>query len=377
MRILHVVTLHSSDNAFGGPVRVALNLANELTSQKNSVVLLAGSRGLYHTDTVEGVSAKLFPVQTIHPKLGFSGIFSWRLWIWAWRNVKSFDVVHLHLARDLVTLPVGLIAMLRKVPFVIQGHGMIDPTNKLLGRILDRLFTRKLLLRAESILYLTPTEENDIKEVSRNHNAKMSFLPNGVPLGGMEYDHKARYVSFISRLQDRKHPEIFVQMAAILNTRGSEYEFRIAGADEGRLAQTLEAIRVTNLGAQIEYLGSLEHEGVLELLSQTKILVLPSVNEPFPMIILEALSQSVPVVITGSCGLAPYITKGKAGIVTDRSPENIAEAVQTIMADIQTFSENAQRLSRSDFSMTQIVEQLNQHYELATHGKRNTTVTSE
>ncbi len=365
MKILHVVTLHSADNAFGGPVRVALNLAAELNDKGNSVVILAGSKGIPKTDIIEGVPCQLFPVHSIHARLGFSGMFSWKLWVWTWRKVTDFDVVHIHLARDLITLPVGLIAVVRGIPFVIQGHGMIDPTSKFLGRILDGLATRRLLRRAKRILYLTPTEEKDIKAVSRDQHAELSFLPNGVPESDVDRIQNAKFISFISRLQDRKNPDKFVEMASILGDENNEYEFRIAGADEGKLAHTLKAIRETTLGDRISYLGALDHSGVLKLLTQTKILVLPSVNEPFPMIILEALSMSVPVVITETCGLSPYISKSGAGMVTNGSPEDLALAVRTMCADLELYSNRAVQLSRADFSMSQIVGQLKHVYALA------------
>lgn len=363
MRILHVVTLHSADNAFGGPVRVALNLATALKAQGNSVTFLAGSRGLPHTDAVEGVPCQIFPVRRIHPKLGFSGMFSLKLWVWAWRNVRDFDVIHLHLARDLITLPVGLIAILRQVPFVIQGHGMLVPSRKFLARLLDGLATRRLLIRADHIFYLTPIEESELAEVSRNQHAKMSFLPNGVPQSQATNAHKPKYISFISRLQERKRPDLFVEMASILGTQDTGYEFRIAGPDEGQLTRTLQAIRDTALSTRIDYLGALGHDSVLELLEETKVLVLPSVNEPWGMIVLEALSKSVPVVVTESCGLAPYILGSGAGmVVVDGSPTALAASVRHILDEYSSFSANASKLAEDSFSMMKITQTLVQIY---------------
>ena len=358
MKILHVVTLHSADNAFGGPVRVALNLSKELKAQGNSVVLLAGSRGLPPTESVGGVPCKLFPVHSLNAILGFSGLFSWRLWVWAWQNVKRFDVIHLHLARDLVTLPVGLIALIRRVPYVVQGHGMIDPTSKYLGFLLDVVATRRILRNARHILFLTPNEEAALKVVSLNRHASMSFLPNGVPESEVNRNENPKYISFISRLHEQKHPELFVKMAAILGNENNDFEFRIAGPNEGMLKETLEEIRVSELGSRIHYLGSLDHADVMKLLSQTRTLILPSVNEQFGMIILEALSMGVPVVITESCGLVPYISKSGAGVVTDGSPEQLAKAVQFISADFKTYSDNAKKLSKNEFSLPNVVERL-------------------
>lgn len=367
MKVLHTFTLQSPDNAFGGPIRVALNLAHELSSRGVEVEFLGGSRGYsIAPDQLEGVPANLFAVRQIHPKLGFSGMVSAKLWSWAWRNVRKFDVVHIHLARDLITLPVAFICQVRKVPYVIQGHGMIDPTNRLMGRILDSLFVKRVLKQAKRNLYLTEQEQLDYSEVFGQRLANLEFLPNGVPIPQALPELERTQVSYISRLQARKRPTLFVEMAEQLVQQKIWSSFQIAGADEGELSTVLQRIEDFKLGPQVQYVGPKNHDQVLEQLAQTQVLVLPSVNEPFPMIVLEALAAEVPVVITDSCGLAPYISRGKAGIVTDGSVKELVDATQEILADQANFAKRAKELAVTDFSMTSIGDKLLQIYRTAT-----------
>lgn len=373
MKVLHAFTLQSPDNAFGGPIRVALNLAHELESRGVEVQLVGGCRNYDIAPTqIENISANLFPVHQIHPKLGFSGLFSLKLINWAWRNVKTFDVVHIHMARDLITLPIGLICQLRGVPFVIQGHGMIDPTTKLAGRILDTLFVKRLLNNAAKLLYLTEQEAKDFPAVTGKSLENMVFLPNGVP-AQTDVEHgtatkSTRTISYISRLQARKRPHLFVQMAGKLISGGLDCQFKIAGADEGELDLVLKTIDETQIQEKVQYLGSQDHQGVIKLLQETSVLVLPSINEPFPMIILEAISCAIPVVITDTCGLAPYITRGNAGVVTDGSVEELAKAVQLILTDLEIFSTNALALAQNEFSMKHIGDELSSIYASAVKG---------
>jgi len=371
MKVLHAFTLQSPDNAFGGPIRVALNLGHELISRDVDVELVGGARGYEVVPAeIEQIKANLFPVSQIHPKLGFSGLISFKLLIWTWHNVKNFDLVHIHMARDLITLPIGLICLIRDTPFVIQGHGMIDPTQKLAGRILDKLFVKRLLSRAAKLLYLTEQESKDYPAVAGKNLNNLSFLPNGVPSqSGATPNNGAtsgHTVSYISRLQARKRPHLFVEMAADLLQTGLDCNFKIAGADEGELPQVLELINTNDLAKRVEYLGSQDHVGVIKLLHETSVLVLPSINEPFPMIILEAISCGIPVVITDSCGLAPYITRGNAGIVTDGSVEQLAAATKLILSDLPRYCANALTLAKTEFSMSHIVDELLSIYRGAT-----------
>lgn len=366
MKVLHAFTLQSPDNAFGGPIRVALNLGHELESRGIDVELVGGCRGYESTPTeIENIPAHLFPVRQIHPKLGFSGLISLRLLSWTWRNVKRFDVIHIHMARDLITLPIGLISRMRGVPIVIQGHGMIDPTNKFAGRLLDKLFVKRLLTGATKLLYLTEQESTDFPAVAGKPLENLAFLPNGVPAQSEPHlgaANSARTISYISRLQARKRPHLFVQMASELVRDGVDCQFKIAGADEGELDQVLRIIKQESLDETVEYLGSQDHAGVIKLLNETSVLVLPSVNEPFPMIVLEAISCAIPVVITDTCGLAPYITRGNAGIVTDGSVAQLVSATKTILSDLHQYSSNALTLAKNEFSMSHIGDELTSIY---------------
>jgi len=370
MKVLHAFTLQSPDNAFGGPIRVALNLGHELKSRGVDVELVGGCRGYKTAPTdIENIHANLFPVRQIHRSLGFSGLISLKLLSWAWRNVKNYNLVHIHMARDLITLPIGLICQIRRIPFVIQGHGMIDPTQKLAGRILDALFVKRLLKNSAKLLYLTEQESQDFPAVAGELLTNLAFLPNGVPTqAGATPNTSAsvKTVSYISRLQARKRPHLFVETASKLIRDGVEYQFKIAGADEGELDRVLEIIKTDGISDKVEYLGSQDHAGVIELLQKTSVLVLPSINEPFPMIVLEAISCAIPVVITDTCGLAPYITRGDAGIVTDGSVDQLADATKLILSNLSKYSTNALTLAQAEFSMSHIGDELLAIYSDAT-----------
>lgn len=167
MKVLHVVTLHSTGNAFGGPVRVALNLAGGLRDRGDDVTLVAladGFDGPLPTD-VEGVPARLHQARRLLP-VGFSGISSPGLLAGAGRLVRDADVVHVHLARDLVTLPVALAALRARRPLVLQTHGMVDPSDRLLAKVLDAVAVRRLLRRADAVLHLTRHERTDLDAVA-------------------------------------------------------------------------------------------------------------------------------------------------------------------------------------------------------------------
>ncbi|MGH1525413.1 glycosyltransferase [Leifsonia sp. L25] len=159
MRIAHVVTYISADGAFGGPVAVAMAQAEELARRGHTVELLAGWDGVATVD-VPGVTVRLFPVRRL-PVGGFSGLFSASL-VREFLSANPYDIVHVHLARDLITLPVALLVQRRRLPFVVQPHGMVRPDRRLKARIFDALATRAVLRAARVSLALTDAEVADL-----------------------------------------------------------------------------------------------------------------------------------------------------------------------------------------------------------------------
>jgi glycosyltransferase involved in cell wall biosynthesis len=63
-------------------------------------------------------------------------------------------------------------------------------------------------------------------------------------------------------------------------------------------------------------------------------------------------------VITDTCGLAPYITRGNAGVVTDGSVGKLAAATKLILNDLPKYSANALTLAENEFSMARIGDEL-------------------
>ncbi|MCX5404506.1 glycosyltransferase [Streptomyces sp. NBC_00335] len=367
MRVLHAVTLHSPTHAFGGPVRVALNLAKGLRARGHEANLLALGEGFPDPwpTSVEGVPAKLFPARRLLP-LGFSGMTSPALLASAGRLVRGADLVHVHLARDLVTLPVALAALRAGKPLVLQTHGMVDPSGKLLAKVLDALAVRRLLRGADALLHLTPHEREGLDAVVGAPLPNTVRLVNGTPA----QDERPTLsgpprILYSARLQARKRPVDFVDAAPAVLAAHPDAQFVVAGPDEGELAAVRARITALGLSSRFTVPGALTGTEVLTELRRAHVYVLPSVDEPFPMSVLEALSVGVPSVVTHSNGLARDIARAGAGAAVEPGPAGVAEAILSLLdpAGNATASKAARELASSAFSMDAVLDTLLPVYE--------------
>ena len=362
MRIAHVVTLISPDGAYGGPVRVAVNQVRALQDRGHDVDLFSTYVGFPTPPTeVDGVPITTFRALRVLPYTGFAGLASPGLLRHLWKVLRTYDVVHVHLARDLITLPAARLALAQGIPVVAQTHGMIDHSGNPLARALDAALTRPVLRRAATVFHLTKRERADLEGVARGR-VRLTPLVNGVPhVAHDDIKRGAIEVLFLARLHRRKRPQAFVQAAITLSLEFPDVRFALVGPDEGEGAAVRALIDDAHLGDRLHWEGALPPERTLARMSQATIYVLPSIDEPFPMSVLEAASVSLPVIITDTCGLAEQVARWHAGAVIGNSVDELAETVRRFLLhpdDVRDCGTRAATMVRTEFGMETVVERL-------------------
>lgn len=366
VRIAQVVTFLSADGSYGGPVSVAVGQCTELARRGHDVTLLAGWDG--SATTPPGFGSRLFRVRQLLPGGTFSTLVSLTLVVHLIRHVREWDVVHVHLARDLVVVPAALVCLWRGIPLVVQTHGAMAPDRGVKYRVFDRLAICRILRDARAQLVLTELERAQALAVEPGRD-NISTLPNGVGATSIRAHASGTrppQVIFCARLHPRKRVLVFADMAELLLRRGVRATFPVLGSDEGDLPALLRRIDEPALRGALTYEGTLAPAAVLARLAEGQVLVLPSFDEPFPMTVLEAWSAGLPVVITRSNGLAATLEKVDGALVVDGSATSLADAVQGLLvsggARWSDSAESAVALAGEVFAVAPVVNSLESIY---------------
>lgn len=367
MRIAQVVTLVSPDGAYGGPLRVAVNQSKSMISLGHEVTIFAGYRGYSKAPTkIQGVSAVLGRAFNILPGSGFAGTFSPIMLLRLLKSLGDFDIVHVHMARDMITLPAAAISRILSLPYVLQMHGMIGPSDRWSAWPLDRLLTKPLIRSAAGIFVLTKEEECSLSRVCGGP-LEAHQLTNGVPIvERMEtLGVRPREVLFMARLHKVKRPTMFARVACRLARQFPEVVFSIVGPDEGEATRVAEIIEESGL-KNVRMEGAVSPENVIDRMSQAYLFVLPSRAEVIPMSVLEAMSVAVPVVVSEPNGLSTWIKNSGAGSVVDQSEERLGIAISDILSDERlhaSMSDSSQKLVRKEFSSEAVAREVLRVYE--------------
>jgi glycosyltransferase involved in cell wall biosynthesis len=195
---------------------------------------------------------------------------------------------------------------------------MVIQDKRLLTKVFDLMFTRIALNKSAINFVLSEQELTDVKLF--HFKTRMELLPNGIEVSEGTYnrlENKIPSIVFCSRLQVRKRADRFVNLARYSAQNDLLANFVIFGPDGGELSSIESEIKSDRYLSALSYKGALPPTDVREMLRKSDLLVLPSENEPFPMIVLEALSVGTPVLIMPSCGLASLLKVNYPSMVAD------------------------------------------------------------
>lgn len=383
MKILFAITVFPPSQIYGGPATVAMNQARELVKRGHEVTVATSNVLTMHPrqhvtvleSEIDGVGIKYFPTWIVVQK--FSALISFELWKWLKHSIKDYDVVHVHFARDWIPVTVTKEAIRQGVPVFLQPHGMLGKMNGV-RKVLDKLIIRRLLKLATSVLSLQETEQRNI--VSICPEAKTIILPNGAATksGSRLWNPDTlnpKLVLFLARLHPRKMVLNVIEAAKLLKEAGHTIRFRIVGPDEGDLSRAQQRVREYRLETSVEFVGPLAQNEVVEEFVNSSLYVLPSVDEPFPMTVLEAMALGVPTIVTEGIHIRDLLERNKAAMVVPADPQSIAAGILKLLANpslARQLSENGRQLMANELTMDKVVTRLEQIYQGA-HADANTT----
>jgi glycosyltransferase involved in cell wall biosynthesis len=347
MRILLVANTLPPEDVSGVGEQV-LQLAAGLTGRGHEVEVLGrGSGGA-------GGPKLLFPL-TVVPAVRQAVRWLRPHVVQVHESDGALAALWLHRARRRLA-PRPLLAALLQVSYVEELRAvrpLTAPDGRVLGRpgAVERRFRRckaplqvllgRLTARLADVV-LCPSRAT-AAEVERDYGVRGTrVLPNvtgGLPRPGPAAaaagdDAPAGCLLFVGRLRIRKGVEVLLEALAELARRGrGTPPLLIAGDGEHRGALERKTAEL-GLGERVRFLGRRGAADVQRLLRQARALVVPSIYEGMPLVVLEAMEAALPVVASRVSGIPEVVMDGETGwLVPPEDPEALAAALEELLAD--------------------------------------------
>jgi glycosyltransferase involved in cell wall biosynthesis len=138
----------------------------------------------------------------------------------------------------------------------------------------------------------------------------------------------APLILFIGRLVYQKGPDLLIEAMKTVSQAHRDAKLIVAG--EGDMRQFLTE-RAKDLPAN--FIGYVSDSEYIRLLNACDLVVIPSRNEPFGLVLLEAWSAEKGVVASNVGGLSENIDTFVDGLKVEPEPGSLAWGINTLMDD--------------------------------------------
>jgi glycosyltransferase involved in cell wall biosynthesis len=304
--------------------------------------------------------------------------------------IPRHDVVHIHGLWEEIQHQAARQSRRLRTPHLFSPHGMLDPWSLGQGRWRKRLYLalrlRRDLQRAAAIHYTSDLERDLAGPLKLRPPAIVE--PNGVALA--EFQHlpprgtfRARWpqigdrpvVMFLGRLHYKKGFDLLIPALAAASQEGAPPQtlLVIAGPDEDGYRATIERmIDRAGVRDRVIFTGMLQGRERIEALVDADLFVLPSYQENFGIVVVEALAAGCPVVISDQVNIHPAVRAAGVGGVVPMQVEPLAGELARWLRDKSLRSQassRAGRFVREHYDWNLIARRWIDHYSALRSGR--------
>lgn len=252
--------------------------------------------------------------------------------------------LHNHFANSGAT--VGMIAAhIASIPWSVTLHG-ISETDHPAGMLLPEKLRRADFVSCASYFM----RGQAMRLVEPSHWAKMHIVRCGIdiaelPVSGDGFDGPPSLIC-IGRIAPEKGYFGLLEALAALVARGVNFSLVVVG--DGPASQNVKGYAAElGLSDHIRFEGALPEAETLMALSQSELLVLPSLMEGLPVVLVEALALGRPVLASRVAGIPELVEEGKSGLLFTPSDWNDLTAKLAIMIERRAEWNDMGRAGRS------------------------------
>jgi glycosyltransferase involved in cell wall biosynthesis len=163
----------------------------------------------------------------------------------------------------------------------------------------------------------------------------------------------ARYVICVAHFVAKKAHDVLLRAFQLVAKEQSELRLVLIGGDGPERQAVMSLIDSLGLGGKVDLLVSVPHGETWRWISHAECLILPSRDEPFGIVLLEAALARTPVVATRVGGVPEFVSDKIHGLLCEPDrPDEIARAVLATLSDrasseerTRSFHEHAQEFT--------------------------------
>ncbi len=274
-------------------------------------------------------------------------------------STNKFDLIQSHerlLGADIYRLGDGIhaswVARLAKVsPWYTKLWLKIDPYHRAVIR------TEKKMAKEPNLTYVANSTlvQHELIDWYQVPKSRIVLIENGIDTTAFRPSSQAKKITQKTKLGLNPQLPTVLFIGSGFARKGAfelleainslpDFQLIIVGYDK-QLTRIKKRVKALQLEKRVLVTGP--QSDVKPFLAAADCFCLPSLYDPFPNAVLEALCSALPVVVTDAVGIADAVTHHNAGMVCERQAASIAQALQLVWKNRVTMSDNALNLSKN------------------------------
>lgn len=276
-------------------------------------------------------------------------VVSFSLINWLIFHIHEYDVIHTNTVFAPIVSFVHWLCRLRKVPYIITTHGMLEPWALSYKGWKKKLYLNLIeqpLMKKSSVIQVSANAEaGNVKSLGFE---RFVTIPNGVhqhdftTLPNTEIFYQQfpatrgkKLILFLGRIDPKKGLDLLAPAFAQVHSDFPETHLIVAGPNSTGFLTTVQ-----NYFAQAQCLDAVTFTGMLTgeikyaALAVASLYVAPSYSEGFSISVLEGMASGLPCVITSGCNF-PEAEQAKAAYVVDIKTRAIASSLNYCLSHPQ------------------------------------------
>jgi glycosyltransferase involved in cell wall biosynthesis len=296
---------------------------------------------------------------------------------------EPYDVVHVHGYRVPWANLFGLLSKLGRNHVVMTTHGIYPPRSTidlLTKQLYDHSLGRVNLKIFDAFIALTPETMDALLRLGAQRE-KIQIIPNAIDterfkkipkaeifLRNYELSSDIKLVLYVGRIDWNKGLDLALRSFSFVVKRVPNALFAIMGQDSGYCEWLKNLAIKLGISDKVLFTGKVTEEMLFSAYASADVLLLPSVYEGLPTVVLEAMACGVPVVACRTGGTVYAIEHGKTGFLVDYGDcTGIAKQLELILSDKELKTKivkNGKSLVEDRFSWATNAEKIEQLYRL-------------
>jgi glycosyltransferase involved in cell wall biosynthesis len=291
----------------------------------------------------------------------------------------NFDIIHGHDWHVVPALDEIKKARNKKIVFTLHSteYGRNGNNHNGDGRINGLEWYGSYI--ANVLTVCSQTMKNEVMNLHRVPEDKMRVIHNGIHAWKFDgfidawHDCKKWYgfgpydpmVVYVGRMEYHKGPDLLLEAIPDVLKDYPNAKFVFIG--DGSMRHSLEA-RMHQMGLQhaVRFTGYVPDDWKTKTMKAADVVVVPSRNEPFGIVVLEAWSCHKPVISTHGTGAGEIIWHEVTGLRVYQSPNSIAWGIKRIFSDFEHarwMGKNGRKAAETAFSWDRMAKEMLKVYE--------------